>query len=205
MIQLKLIILICLLSKLNAISPNAYFANNATLVAPNNYLLYWNYTTTSITFKAVVKTTGWFGFGLSPDGGMANSDLVVAYLNENRSVNFTGRYVASSPSLPIINKVQYWKMLHYSQNNGYTTAIFSRNLTVCNAAHAIAIVPGTLFVIFAWGSSFTSNSLFKDIKYHSPANRSSTSLPLTSTINQKITLNMNQIQTVDFRVNVKIS
>jgi len=122
-----------------------------------------------------------------------------------RSVNFTGRYVASSPSLPIINKVQYWKMLHYSQNNGYTTAIFSRNLTVCNAAHTIAIVPGTLFVIFAWGSSFTSNSLFKDIKYHSPANRSSTSLPLTSTINQKITLNMNQIQTVDFRVNVKIS
>ena len=203
MIQLKFSLLFCLLSRLHAISSNAYFVNKATLVAPDKYLLYWNYTSTSITFKAVVKNTGWFGFGLSPDGGMPQSDLIVAYLNPKGSVNFTTRYVGSSPSLPIINPAQYWKLLLFSQKNGYTTAIFSRNLTVCNASHTIAIVPGTQFVIFAWGDSFTNNNLYKDIKYHLSANRSSTSLPLISTINQDITLNMNQIETIDFRVNVK--
>lgn len=31
----------------------------------------------SITFKLVVNTTGWVGFGLSPNGGMKGSDIVI--------------------------------------------------------------------------------------------------------------------------------
>ena len=202
MLTLKIAILTCLLVKLNAIDSSTFFVNNATLMGPDQYLLYWNYTSTDITFKAVVKTTGWLGFGISPNGGMPYSDLVVAYLNQNGSVNFTNRYVGSSNSLPVINPYQYWSMLYYNQQNGFTTAIFTRNLVICNASNSIDIVSGTQFVIFAWGNSFGSSGSFTDISYHSSSNRSSSSLPLISTLNRNIALNMSQLETYDFIVNV---
>lgn len=91
MFFLKIAILIGLLANLNALDSDSYFVNNATLVGPDQYLLYWNYSAIDITFKTVVKTNGWIGFGLSPNGDMANSDLIVAYLNQNGSINFTNR------------------------------------------------------------------------------------------------------------------
>jgi len=201
MLTLKIAILICLLAELNAVDSNTFFVNNVTLTAPDQYFLYWNYTSTDITFKVVVKTNGWIGFGISPNGGMAFSDLVVAYLNQNGSVNFTNRYVGAAKSLPIINPNQYWSRLYYNQQNGYTTAIFTRQLVICNASNSIDIVSGTQYVIFAWGNSFSTTSSSTDIAYHL-SNRSSTSLPLISTLNKNIVLNMSQIETYDFIVNV---
>jgi len=205
MSKLKLAVLICLLvcDRLNAIDSNTYFVNSATLMAPDQYLLYWNYTNTDITFKAVVKSSGWVGFGLSPNGGMAYSDLIVAYLNQDLSNNFSNRYVGSVSSLPKINPIQYWSMLYYSQMNGYTTVIFTRKLTLCNTANSINIVSGTQFVIFAWGNSFSNVNNYKDIAYHSPTNRSSSSLSLINTLNKNIQLNMSEIETFDFILNVK--
>jgi len=176
--------------------------NNATLIGPDKYSLYWNFTSTDITFKIIVKNTnGWVGFGLSPNGNMPGSDLIVAYLNQNGngSVNFTNRY-AVTQVIPIINPIQYWSMLYYSELNGYTTVIFKRLLQVCNIPNSFQIVNGTQFLIFAWGNTFSNN----DIKYHN-LNRSSTSLPLINTLNTRITLNMSQVQTYDFRVNAYMS
>lgn len=34
----------------------------------------------NITFKLIVNTTGWVGFGFSPNGGMAGSDIVMGGL-----------------------------------------------------------------------------------------------------------------------------
>ncbi len=34
----------------------------------------------NITFKTEVQTLGWVGFGLSPNGGMANSDIVIGWV-----------------------------------------------------------------------------------------------------------------------------
>lgn len=39
----------------------------------------------SITFKLVVNTTGWVGFGFSPNGGMRGSDIVMGGLGSGRS------------------------------------------------------------------------------------------------------------------------
>ena len=41
---------------------NTYFVNGAVLTS--GHIIYWNYTTESITFKLVMRTTGWVGFGL---------------------------------------------------------------------------------------------------------------------------------------------
>jgi hypothetical protein len=53
------------------IDSNSYFVNSATLIEPDQYILQWNYTKTDITFKIVVKTIGWIGFGISPNGGLS--------------------------------------------------------------------------------------------------------------------------------------
>ena len=47
------------------------------------YALYWNFTrsTESIYFAVNVSTTGWVGFGLSPDGQMTGSDVVIGWVS----------------------------------------------------------------------------------------------------------------------------
>ncbi len=50
--------------------------------ASYNYALHWNFTfaTESIYFGVNVSTTGWVGFGLSPNGMMPNSDVVIGWV-----------------------------------------------------------------------------------------------------------------------------
>ena len=55
---------------------------NVTLVE-DTYWLYWNFnhTTQNISFAVRVKTTGWIGFGLSPNGQMPGSDVVIGWVD----------------------------------------------------------------------------------------------------------------------------
>ena len=57
------------------------------------YALYWNFTrsTESIYFAVNVSTTGWVGFGLSPNGQMPSSDVVIGWVSEG-----TGYFHVSS-------------------------------------------------------------------------------------------------------------
>ena len=47
------------------------------------YTLYWNFDTAeqTITFAVKARTNGWVGFGISPNGGMVNSDVVIGWVN----------------------------------------------------------------------------------------------------------------------------
>ena len=48
------------------------------------YTLYWNFSTPeqTITFAVKARTNGWVGFGVSPNGGMINSDVVIGWVND---------------------------------------------------------------------------------------------------------------------------
>lgn len=56
---------------------------NATLVQ-NKYWLYWSFNKSSetIAFAVKVKTTGWVGFGISPNGQMPGSDIVIGWIDQ---------------------------------------------------------------------------------------------------------------------------
>ena len=47
------------------------------------YTLYWNFSTAdqTIAFAVKAKINGWVGFGVSPNGGMVNSDVVIGWVN----------------------------------------------------------------------------------------------------------------------------
>jgi hypothetical protein len=70
--------------------PSEIFQYKATLVEPNQYLIYWKYNETDITFELQANTTGWIGFGLSPDGGMYMSDVIIAWMYSDGTGHFSG-------------------------------------------------------------------------------------------------------------------
>ena len=62
----------------------------------DNFYIYWKYDELSITFHLVAKTTGWVGFGLSPDGEMENSDVVIGWVDNDRVQFSVSRCISTS-------------------------------------------------------------------------------------------------------------
>lgn len=54
----------------------------------------------NITFKLIVNTTGWVGFGLSPDGGMKGSDIIMGGHGPGGSY-FKVRYHLKAPNVAV--------------------------------------------------------------------------------------------------------
>ena len=54
------------------------------------YGLYWNYSIAAgtIYFAVNVSTTGWVGFGISPNGQMPGSDVVIGWIATDGSMHF---------------------------------------------------------------------------------------------------------------------
>ncbi len=55
----------------------------ATLDQDEMYELFWNFDldVETISFAVRVNTTGWVGFGLSPNGQMPGSDVVIGWVD----------------------------------------------------------------------------------------------------------------------------
>ena len=54
------------------------------------YELYWNFDNAkeTISFAVRVQTTGWVGLGLSPNGQMPNSDVVIGWVTDGGETVF---------------------------------------------------------------------------------------------------------------------
>ena len=58
---------------------------------PNErYSIKWdiNSDNQSITFLCEVRARGWIGFGISPNGGMAGSDLVIGWVDDSTGITY---------------------------------------------------------------------------------------------------------------------
>ena len=185
-------------SKILAQAPNptGVYTNKMILVEPAAYILYWNYTENDILFETHVNNNGWSSFGLSPNGGMTGSDVIVTWKRTDGSTHFTDRHIADRSVLQ--DKTQNWFLLTSSIVNGYSVTKFTRKIKACDSTgEDMDITTGTPFVIFAWGDPTTS-----DISYHGATKRGSKAIPLISSLNLNVRIDMNQVETLDFRVNV---
>lgn len=52
------------------------------------YWLHWSFDDENIFFAVNVETTGWVGFGLSPNGQMPQSDVVIGWVDGNGTAYF---------------------------------------------------------------------------------------------------------------------
>lgn len=174
----------------------------------NDYTVYWNVTTDEITFKLVVNTEGWIGFGLSSNGSFYNSDFIFVWKDNDGTVHSKDAHSEDSDTLIWDSKIN-WKMLDFSQKSGTTTVVFKRYLKVCsvedpedlkmnNATRNINIeVSGSNYVLCFYGEKFfygTPNYNYKilDIEV----------LPLLGSLNQKTVLNMNEVDILEYNVEV---
>ena len=55
-----------------------------------DYTLYWSFDNDAqnISFAVRVRTTGWIGFGLSPNGQMPQSDVVIGWVDGSGGTHF---------------------------------------------------------------------------------------------------------------------
>ena len=179
-------------------NPTEIYANKIILVEPDVYNLYWNYTETDILFELHVKNLGWNAFGLSPTGGMANSDVIVTWVNPDGTFHFTDRHILSDGTVKVDSN-QDWFPLLVKQVEGYTVSKFTRKIKLCDESKEDSdISEGTPFVIFSWNPKLEGN----DIGYHGRDKRGQRTVPLISSLNLKIELDETKLESKEFRVNV---
>ncbi|XP_054153222.1 DBH-like monooxygenase protein 1 homolog [Oppia nitens] len=117
----------------------------------NKYHLKWYFDDTKqqITFNVVVRTQGWVGFGISPNGAMTGSDLVIGWIDDNSVTHFHDRY-AEEEELPTIDDSQDWHLLESGHNGTYTWMTFRRFYFSCDTESDLQITKDTTKVIWAY-------------------------------------------------------
>jgi hypothetical protein len=130
---------------------------------------------------------------------MANSDVVVAWVKSDGSTHFSDRNTKNGRTLTM-DQTQNWFPLTVKTVDGYTIAKFTRKIKLCDSTNEDRdIESGTPYVIYAWGNTVVTS----DATYHGATNRGSKTVPLITTLNTKVNVNMNEVEIIDFRVNVK--
>uniref|UniRef100_A0A3Q0R9R4 Monooxygenase, DBH-like 1, like n=1 Tax=Amphilophus citrinellus TaxID=61819 RepID=A0A3Q0R9R4_AMPCI len=109
-----------------------------------------------ITFQLAVNTTGWVGFGLSPNGDMMGADIVIGGLGPKGSY-FTDRY-STGNSMPKVDMQQSYTLLSMSENQNQTIMTFRRSIKACDDKD-FQITAQPIKLIYAYGKT-------DDISYH---------------------------------------
>lgn len=194
--MIELLLLVLVASVQSDPTPTENYVNSQVMERGLFYL-YWNFTNTDVLMEMHVKTTGWAGFGLSPNGGMDGSDVIVTWIDSNGHVNFTDRHIRNRDVL--IDQQQNWIPILVAAKDGFLVAKFTRKIKICDKTNEDMDIPdGSAFVIYALGSRFNTDG---DITYHDF--RGTKSVQFTSTLNVKVDIDMSQVETIDYRVNVR--
>lgn len=179
--------------------PTSPYVNQMILVEPDVYMLYWNYTNDDIVFEIHVKNNGWAAFGLSPNGGMDKSDVIVTWMKENGENVFSDRHISGRQVL--LDEEQNWFPLNATFVDGYLISKFTRKIRLCDASgEDMDITVGTPHVIYAWSTVFNND----DITYHGHENRGSRVVPLISSLNAETDLDIPKTVVTNYRVNTTI-
>ncbi|XP_078483159.1 DBH-like monooxygenase protein 1 isoform X1 [Ciona intestinalis] len=164
-----------------------------------NGSLFWELTNaTHITMEIHVQTTGWIGFGISPNPNMVNADIYVGWV-KGCTGYITDRH-ATADSFPPKDTQQDVELLAASETNGWTMLKFRRQLAACETTFDRPITEDTLKLIWAYG---TSDPVGTDIvagNYHGITNRGTQNfIPLQSIpISQQATVPGETLLTFDF-------
>jgi len=138
-----------------------------------SYDLHWDFNATHITFEAVVKTVGWVGLGVSPNGGMDHSDVVIGWFKDGQP-HFSDRH-ADGKYMPAQDNHQDWFLMGMLETNGYTRLTMVRALETCDPQD-LAIKEGTTRIIYAYNHGDPTGD--GSINYHGGNTRGSKSLIL---------------------------
>ena len=97
-----LVQLLALLVQLATCAHNLEEEYRFSTILDDGYTLHWNFDLEqqTIAFAVNVSTTGWVGFGLSPNGQMPQSDVVIGWVDDDGNTQF---HVSSSSILVLLS------------------------------------------------------------------------------------------------------
>ncbi|XP_059175991.1 uncharacterized protein LOC131955763 [Physella acuta] len=139
----------------------------------SNYDLYWNFNSTHIIFRTVVKTKGFTGFGISPNGFMTGSDVIIGWVKDGQAF-FKDRHALGN-FMPVLDDRQDWSLISATEVGEFTTLVFIRSLWLCGPDDR-PIVPGTTRIIFSYNPNDPVAE--NNIQYHGANRRGTRSIPL---------------------------
>ncbi|XP_060769945.1 DBH-like monooxygenase protein 1 homolog [Neoarius graeffei] len=123
------------------------FQHAAALDARGRYVMRWGFDANSIAFELEAQTTGYIGFGFSPNGAMASSDLIFGGIADGKP--YLHDYFADSSRRVHKDQVQNYKLLYARENHTHTVLAFSRELQTCDPDDR-EITGSTMRVIWAF-------------------------------------------------------
>ncbi|XP_027032512.1 DBH-like monooxygenase protein 1 homolog isoform X1 [Tachysurus fulvidraco] len=123
------------------------YQHMATLDARGRYVMRWSFDETSITVEVSAQTRGYVGFGFSPNGAMASSDLIFGGIADGKP--YLNDYFADSERKVHKDQVQNYKLLYARENDTHTVLAFSRKLQTCDPDDR-EITGSTMRVIWAF-------------------------------------------------------
>ena len=85
LLTIGIVITICITSLYGNPLPSSQYKYDVTLDNDGKYRVYWDFNDTHITFEVHVETRGYVGFGISPNGDMVNSDVVIGWVKDGRT------------------------------------------------------------------------------------------------------------------------
>ncbi|XP_062858528.1 DBH-like monooxygenase protein 1 homolog [Trichomycterus rosablanca] len=122
--------------------------DHSTVLDPlRKYLLRWSFNQSSITFHLEVETRGYIGFGFSPTGAMASSDIIIGGVAEGRP--YLQDYFVDGSRKVNQDQIQSYRLLYASENQTHTVLAFSRDLQTCDSDDR-PITGSTTRVIWAY-------------------------------------------------------
>ena len=125
------------------------------------------------TFAAVVRGTGFFGFGLSVTGSMIGADITIVRIGDNGEPE-AGDYFSKQFVQPVKDTQQDVALLEFDRNATHTRAMWRRPLLTCDDADfEISVQP--IFGIFAVGAT-------DELEYHGATHRTTSQLQLLLTL-----------------------
>ncbi|VDI67128.1 Hypothetical predicted protein [Mytilus galloprovincialis] len=128
--------------------PTSVFQHEIQLDPDGNFWLFWNVSGTNITFETHVRTRGYVGFGLSQNGKMFPSDVIVSWINSDGSVYFRDCHTVGNV-VPKVDSNQNWYLINGFENDFGTVLTFSRKLDTCDEDD-IVINDDTIRTIYSY-------------------------------------------------------
>lgn len=133
---------------------------------PSQGVLFWQRVGTNrIQFEFHCKSTGWIGFGISPDGSMSGADIAISWVEDSTGKPHLKDTYTTGFTSPQIDPIQDWFLIDAAQVDGYTMIKMTRKLDTCDRDHDLAILEETNYLIFAWNDVDPKGGK-NDWKYH---------------------------------------
>ena len=132
---------------------NDEFIEKTYLGENHKFRLYWtNEANGKIQIGIEAETTGWVALGISPNGGMLSSDVMIGWVDDDGTVHLEDRHTDTKEKStgPVLDSNNDLELISGEQVNGITRIRFRRNKCTGDSDHDLAILKGTTRIIYAW-------------------------------------------------------